>query len=300
MEIRNVLTFLRVAELLSFTKAAEELGYSQSAVTIQIKQLEDELGVPLFERIGRQVSLTEPGKKFIDHANNIYQAVESALTFHMEEKTYRGTLRIGAAESVTSVYMPGLIKRLHEEMPQIETTVRIASSEDLLKMLDRNHVDIVYLMDKKIYYENYVAAVDRPQPIRLIAGLAYPLPAKRSLCLEDIEDKSIISTEKGVSYTAELQNYLISHGKHLRPFLEIGNTDIIIRLVEQNCGISFLPEFAVKDKIQSGALRAVDVEGFQAHVHLQLLYCKNKWVTPQMKKFIALANTAGTGEKHDT
>lgn len=287
MEIRNILTFLKVADLLSFTKAAEELGYSQSAVTVQIKQLEEELGLPLFERISRQITLTEPGKMFIEHANNIYRAVESAATFHMEENSYKGTLRIGAAESITSVYMPELIKKIHENMPKVETTVKIASSEDLLKMLDKNHVDVVCLMDKKIYYEDYIVAMDYPQPILLVAGNQYPLPNKDVLTVSDLEKEAIITTEKGVSYTAELQEFFNIYGKRLQPFLEIGNTDTIIKLVEENCGISFLPEFAVRDKIRQGALKTINVDGFSAQVHLQLLYCKNKWITPQMEKVIS-------------
>ena len=300
MEIRNVMTFLRVAELLSFTKAAEELGYSQSAVTVQIKQLEDELEIPLFERIGRQVCLTEPGKAFVPYANRICNAVESALSFRMDERSFRGTLRIGSTESVTSALLPSALQKLHEYMPLLEISVRIASSEDLLKMLDKNQVDLVCLMDKKIYADRYIAAVDIPQDICLVAGPGYPLPDRDVLSLDDLDHVMIMTTEKGVSYTAELQSFFAASGKRLNPFLEIGNTDLIIRLVERGCGISFLPRFAVAEKLQSGTLRTKAIADCSLQVHLQLLYNKNKWVTPQMKKMIALAGGTGTGDSHDS
>ena len=95
MEIRNILTFLKVAGTQNFSKAAEQLGYSQSAVTIQIQQLEKELGTQLFERIGKRVYLTEKGQEFIGYASEIMRVTNEALTFAGEEHTTRGTLKIG-------------------------------------------------------------------------------------------------------------------------------------------------------------------------------------------------------------
>ena len=87
MEIRNILTFLKVAGTQNFSKAAEQLGYSQSAVTIQIQQLEKELGTQLFERIGKRVYLTEKGQEFIGYASEIMRVTNEALTFAGEEHT---------------------------------------------------------------------------------------------------------------------------------------------------------------------------------------------------------------------
>ena len=94
MEIRNILTFLKVAGTQNFSKAAEQLGYSQSAVTIQIQQLEKELGTQLFERIGKRVYLTEKGQEFIGYASEIMRVTNEALTFAGEEHTTRGTLNL--------------------------------------------------------------------------------------------------------------------------------------------------------------------------------------------------------------
>ena len=95
MELRNINTFLKVAATQNFSKAAEQLGYSQSAVTVQIRQLEKELGTPLFERIGKRVSLTERGMEFISYANEIMRVTDQARFFAKDQRELDGTLRIG-------------------------------------------------------------------------------------------------------------------------------------------------------------------------------------------------------------
>ena len=100
MEIRNLVTFLKVTELNSFSKAAEALDYSQSAVTVQIQQLERELGVRLFDRIGKNVSITQYGKNFISYARDIVSAVARAQVFASEETELTGMVQVGTLNSL--------------------------------------------------------------------------------------------------------------------------------------------------------------------------------------------------------
>ena len=100
MDIRNIQTFIRVAELKSFTKAADELNYVQSTVTMQIQQLEKELGYPLFDRIGKKVSLTSLGMEFLTYAYEILHAVEKAETLGRNSDNAHGILRLGVSESI--------------------------------------------------------------------------------------------------------------------------------------------------------------------------------------------------------
>ena len=111
MEIRNITTFVRVAELQSFSRAAEQLGYSQSAVTVQIRQLEQELGLLLFERIGKQVRLTENGSRFVLRALDILNAVDAAKNMAYEPERVFGKLRIATAESLLISVLPPVIMK---------------------------------------------------------------------------------------------------------------------------------------------------------------------------------------------
>lgn len=296
MEIRNIITFLRVAELLSFTKAAEELGYSQSAITVQIKQLEDELEVPLFERIGRQVALTEAGKGFIDHANEIYKAVENAKTFHINTISPKGNLRIGTIESIATTILPDILIALHRAMPRIHTVVKIASTEELFTMLNHNDVDLLLFVDQKIYSENYITAMELEEEVLLVAGKKYALEEKDTYTAREISKEQFIFTESGISYNREFENFFASKNCYLEPFLEIGNTDIIIELLKDGCGISLLPKYTIKSQLKKGSLRALNIEEMDLRIKMQLLYNRNKWITPQMEQFISLTKEMIEGD----
>lgn len=296
MEIRNIITFLRVSELLNFTRAAEELGYSQSAITVQIKQLEDELEVPLFERIGRQVSLTDSGKEFIKYANEIYKSVEHAKGFQTDHISPKGTLRIGTIESIASSVFPKCLIALHKTMPRVNTVVKIFPPEELIDILGRNEVDLIITVDKKIYSENYVSALDINEKILLVCGKDYPLPKKKIYCAQDIIGEEFIFTECGGSYNKEFEDFFAASNLYFHPYLEIGNTDIIIEMLKCGAGISLLPQYAVAKHIENGSLRAIPVENMDIRISLQMIYNKNKWFSPQMKKFMELVDETIKGD----
>lgn len=297
MEIRNIITFLRVAELLSFTKAAEELGYSQSAITVQIKQLEEELEVPLFERIGRQVALTDSGKEFISYANEIYKSVEYAKSFQTDPQSPKGTLRIGTYESIACSILPKCLIALHKAMPKIEISVKIATPDRVFEMLSQNEVDIACIVDRKVNFENYVSTFETNEKIYLVCGKDYPLIEKEIYSAEDIINEQFISTGRARSYNKAFEDFLAAKNLYFHPYLEIGNTDIIIEILKKGNGISLLPEYSVNKHIQNGDLRVIPVEDMDLNIYLQLIYNKNKWLTPQMQKFICIAEKNIKGEQ---
>lgn len=119
MELRLLTTFLKVAQLQSFSKAAESLGYSQSAVTVQVQQLENELGVRLFDRIGKTVSITHYGQEFIPYARDVVSAAARAVSFTVEERDLTGTLRIGTIESIMTASFGEILPLYHERCPHV-------------------------------------------------------------------------------------------------------------------------------------------------------------------------------------
>ena len=113
MELRNINTFLHVAEMHSFSRAARELDYSQSAVSSQIAQLEEELGVPLFDRVGKTVRLTDAGQTFLHYARTLLTTAQQAKAALQPAPEARGTLRVAIADSLCSALMPGVLARFH-------------------------------------------------------------------------------------------------------------------------------------------------------------------------------------------
>ena len=149
MEIRNIATFLKVASTQNFSKAAKQLGYSQSAVTVQIQQLEKELSTQLFERIGKRVYLTEKGQEFVNYANEIMKVTNKALNFSKDSQKPTGKLKIGGVESICTALLPDLILKYHKLYPDVEIVIRSGTTKELLDMARGNELDMVYLLTKK-------------------------------------------------------------------------------------------------------------------------------------------------------
>ena len=147
MELRNINTFLHIAELHSFSRTARQLGYSQSAVSSQIAQLEAELGAPLFDRVGKTVRLTGAGETFLGYARTLLATVEQAQAALQLPQQISGRLRIALADSVCSTFLPDLLQRYHAQFPQVELVLCTATDDGMLQMLTTNQVDLAYTLD---------------------------------------------------------------------------------------------------------------------------------------------------------
>ena len=290
MEFRELSTFLQVAKLQSFSKAAKVLGYSQAAVTIQIKQLEQELGVHLFDRIGKQTSLTHQGSVFYDHAASIMRDIAQAKDAVSHPQKLNGHLCIGTIESICASLFPSLLTEYHKLHPEVNISIRTNSPDQLLEQINGNQLDLVYFMDKRVYDVKWEKVLEEPEEIVFAATADHPL-AQRSepLSLDDVLSYPMVVTEKNASYRLILEQYLAAMGKSLQPYLEIGNTDFILQFLKQNTGITFLPRFTVEKAVSEGYLRILSVKKFSIRTWRQILYHKDKWVTREMAEFIRLA-----------
>lgn len=289
MELRNIRTFLCAAEQCSFSRAAEILGYSQSTVTTQIQQLEQELETLLFERIHKTVRLTASGAEFVGYAQKILRTAEDAKSAMRRLPDESGELRIAMAESLCSSFFPEILERYHERYPKVELCIMTGGTDDMFSMLRRNEADMVYTLDRRIYSSDLVTALEKKEDVYFVASPEYAL-AERQFELSDLPDCGFILTEKDMSYRKRLDELMASKSLEISPFLELGNVDMIRTLVERNCGISFLPAYAVKESLREGRLVRLNVKDANIEVWRQLLYHKNKWVTPQMQAMIDLIN----------
>lgn len=286
MEIRNLITFARIAEVQNFSKTAGQLGYSQSAVTMQIKQLETELGVRLFERIGKQVKLTQAGERLLPHALDILNSVQRAESIAQEPEQISGRLRIGTCESYVSSILPPVILELSSRCPKVELSTHTAMVPDLVNMLRQNDIDLLYFLDEKLYFPEWIKVSEQPENIFFVASASSPLAGVKHIPIERLLQEPLYLTEKGVSYRRAMEQSLAARGYELHPFLEVGNTDVITWFLLQNKGISFLPEYVVRDYVKSGRLAVLDTECGDIVMWSQLVYHRNKCVTPQMKVFL--------------
>ena len=291
MEFREISTFLQVAQYQSFSKAARHLGYSQAAVTIQIKQLEQELGVHLFDRIGKQISLTHQGQVFYRYAVSIRNDLEQAKNAVSDPSTLSGKLCLGTIESICASIFPDLLAEYHRLHPEVTISIVTDSPGVLLDRMNENTIDIVYLLDRRIYDNRWCKTLEEPEENIFVASPDHELAlAKRELELDEVLRFPFFLTEKDASYRHMLEQYLASINRSVKPFLEIGSTEFIIHMLLKNTGISFLPKFTVQRELQQKQLTALNVRGFQMQTWRQIFYHKDKWVTREMQEFLRLAD----------
>ena len=297
MEIRTLLTFVRIAETGSFSRTAEQLGYSQSAVTMQIKQLEGELNALLFERIGKHIRLTQAGSRLLPYALELLEVLHKAEGISREPEEITGQLRIGTSESFVISVLPPVFADLQAACPHVEVSVQTALVRDLFQKLQQNEVDLLYFLDEKVYFPEWVKVLEYPESIHFVASAQSRLAHQKNIPIGRLLEEPLYLTEKGISYRYAMEQVLAARGFELHPFLEIGNTDVITQFLLQNRGISFLPEYVVREHLESAELVVLETECPKITLWSQLVYHKNKYVTPQMRVFIdSLTHHLGVDE----
>ena len=287
MELRNIRTFLCVAEQCSFSKAAAILGYSQSTVTTQIQQLEQEFETLLFERIHKTVRLTASGIQFVEFAQKILRTAQDAKTAMRRLPEESGQLRIAMAESLCSSFFPDILEIYHKSYPKVELLISTGGTDDIFHMLRHNEADMVYTLDKRIYSSDLVTALEKEEEVCFVAAPSYSQSGK-VFTLEELASYDFILTERNMSYRKHLDELMAARTLEIHPFLELGHVTIIKNLLERGTGISFLPVYAVKSSLENGSLVKLTAFEKPTGVWRQLIYHKNKWVTPQMQSMIDL------------
>lgn len=297
MDTTSIRTFLKVSEKRSFSQAAQELGYAQPTVSTQIAKLEQELGQPLFERMGHRISLTEMGRRFLAYAQQMLLLEEQLEREFKGETTARGTLKLAMADSLCAAFFTEYLLAYRQQCPQVSVVTYTGTTETMFRKLDHNEVDMVYTLDNRISRSDLVVRQERKENIYFCASVSHPLAQRLAaepgakLTWEDIKAYPLYLTETGISYRYNLERLLGERGEELRPAIELGNVQTLMRLTSQSDGISFLPEFVLKDGVDSGALVILPVEDISIQVWRQLIYHKGKYLTPAMEAMLALLHS---------
>ena len=286
MELRNLITFIHVAELGSFTKTADHLGYSQSTVSFQIKQLEDELGCLLFERINHTIALTERGRELVSYAHRI-RALTDEFKDNLENKTEcSGHIHIMTPDSVCEDMIHRNYIDFHKKYPSISLKYTTADTSEMFEMLDRNEADVIITLDSHVYQRDYIIAKEETLPMHFVTSKRSKLATRKRLNLSDIINEPFVLTEYGQGYRRVLDKELAKRSLEIVPTLEIGRTDLIMSVLAESDMISFLPDFVTRERVESGELCCLDIRDFNISIYKQLIYHKNKWMSKCLKAFI--------------
>ncbi len=287
MDLKNLLTFMHVAELNSFTRAGQKLGFSQSTVSFQIKQLERELGTQLFERINHTVVLTEKGRDVLKFAHQISKMTQELDKRLQNEEEVSGNVRIAMADSLCDNMLQEGFGEFRDRYPGISLKIITAGTEEMFRLLNQNEADAVLTLDNHIFHAEYVIAREERSGVHFVADSENPLCEREELFPEDLAGQPFLLTEKGMSYRRLMDEKFAELSMEILPVLEIGSAGLICSLVEQGAGISFLPDYVTEEKVRAGRLRYLPVKNFEIEIWKQLLYHRDKWVTSQLESALA-------------
>ena len=286
MQLRNLVTFIHVAELGSFTKAAEQLGYSQSTVSFQIKQLEEDLDCLLFERINHTITLTERGHELVYYAHQIRALTEEFRDKPNRETQLTGHIHIVTPDSLCEDMVNAHYIDFHTRYPSISVKFTTADTAVMFDMLDHNEADLVMTLDRHSYDKDYIIAKEERLPVHFVTNSHSKFAGQTGLSIRDIAGEPFILTEYGQGYRRVLDRELAKLSIDITPVLEIGRTDMITSLLTKSNMISFLPDFVTKPLVDAGALCYLDICDMYIEIWKQLIYHKNKWMSKSMKAVI--------------
>ncbi|MGB3635490.1 MAG: LysR family transcriptional regulator [Rubrobacteraceae bacterium] len=304
MELRHLRTFRVVASELSFTRAGRELGYVQSAVTAHVKALENDLGVKLFDRLGRNVVLTVAGRELLAYATKILDLTESARAAVANDGDPSGTLHVSASESLCIYRLPPVLKEFGSRYPEVrvifepskngtlDSALRRRLSEgsvDLAFVIEREHKDPADLISEALIRE----------PLILVANPEHPLAGADEVRPADLAGESVLMVEKGCGFRTVFEEQMSRTGVKPRSEIEFTSAEAIKRCVESGMGVAVLAAVSVAEELHRGRLAALNWSepGFQ--VSTQMLIHKDKWLSPALKAFMETADEMLRGsEEH--
>ena len=285
MELRLLVAFEKVADVLSFTRAAADLGYAQSSVTGQIRSLETSLGVELFERLGSRIRLTEAGERLLPYARRMTELAEEARTAVATAAEPTGTIAVGTMESLTSYRLPPLLEYFHHRYPKVRLTLRPTLGDATRQALRQGTYDVGFLMEPGTEHEGLESEVLAPEPLVLVAGPGHPLARRTGLTSADLAAAHLVGTEPGCPYRDLFEEELREWAP---PFMEFGTIEATKRGVTSGLGVALLPRVTVAEELASGTLVALDWEA-PFTLFTQLAWRRGKKLPPHVRLFVEQA-----------
>lgn len=286
MEIRQLHTFRTVSRTLNFSRAAAMLNYAQSTVSAQIQALEEELGVPLFDRLGKHVTLTAAGQELLEYAEKILNLTDEAQAALSTRERLTGSLIINAPETLSAHRLPGVLRRFRECFPQVQLSLFFDFDIDLLRSIREGQVDLAFLLDEPLQAPDLIVETLIPEPLLLIAEPGHRLAHTPQVTFTDLVNEPFVLTEPACAYRKLFEQAACEAGVCLLSPMAFHSVEAVKQCVMAGLGLGFLTEIAVRTEIDQGRLVALDWVGRPFAAATQMIYHKDKWLSPAMRAFL--------------
>jgi DNA-binding transcriptional LysR family regulator len=292
--LRQMRVFAAVARHLSFTRAARELHLTQPAVSQQVKLLEQEVGLPLFEQIGRKVHLAPAGAELLRYANQAIELLrEAGESLAAMRGLKRGVLKLGAV-STAKYFAPSLLSAFAPAYPEVTIKFAVGNREEIIKQLAGNDIDLV-IMGRPPRELQTVAEAFAKHPLILIAAPDHPLAGKRRVQLKQLATEHFLIREEGSGTRASMERVFRERGVPFRVSMEVSSNETIKQAVMAGMGISFISSHTVGLEVAAGKLAILDVVGLPIVRDWYVIHLRDKKLSPIASAFRAFLLQQGAG-----
>lgn len=289
MEIRQLKAFLAIAETKTFTAGARRVNITQAAISMQIRQLEEEVGLPLFTRTPRRVILTEAGEHLLQRARRILREHDSALAEIAEVAgAEHGRLRVGTASGTFAMnQLPLILDRVREGFPRADIRVVSGTSERLVDLLMHGEIDTAFVslpvenlnITTESLFSDELVAIGHPK---------HPLAKEKFLSAATLAGEDLILGERGGNTRRMIDEFFNSANVRPNIVMELSRQEAVNRMVEHNLGIGMAGIKSVAPEIREGRLVSWMIEGAEIKWEQGLARLRGGHFSPIGKEFVRL------------
>ncbi len=295
--LRQLSVFESVARHLSFTRAAEELFLTQPAVSMQIKQLEENVGLPLFEQLGKKIFLTEAGRELYHYSRVIAQQLAEAEAVLEDLKgVTRGRLDISVA-STANYFATRLLAAFVHRYEGISFSLDVTNRETLLRQLESNERDLV-IMGKPPEGMDLATEAFMENPLVVIAAPDHPLAKERKIPLARLQEETFVVRERGSGTRIAMERFFAEHHAKLTAGMEMTSNEAIKQAVSAGLGLGIVSIHTLALELQLGCLTVLDVEDFPILRHWYLVHRAGKRLSPVAQAFREFVLSEAKGLLH--
>lgn len=287
MTLRHFNIFKAVCESGSITAASDRLNMSQPAVSIAIRELESFYGTKLFERMNRQIYITEPGKLLRQYVDTILTQFDESVDIIRNDKASL-TCRIGVNVTCAETYLPMWVHKIKSEIDDVMLNIHVSNAKEIERMLTDNEIDfaVVDIIPGQIRFESRLLYSEK------MCVVSSPNLCADNMKIADLHTKPLLLREKGSGTRNSVEAAFCKHGLTPAPYIESISTLSLIRMAKDGLGYAILPRETIKEALDCHALMETVItdESFDRYYHL--VYHKNKYLTGITKKVMALLSLA--------
>lgn len=289
LETKYLYTFLTAAKTLNFTQTAKMLDYAQSSITAQIKSLEEELGTPLFERLGKRIFLTEAGMQLKHYAEKMIKLDKEMRDAVTGEKELKPILTIGAQESQCTYRLPVILQEFKQLHPQVELIFKPVHTSEIAKnLLQTDTLDLAFITDIRKVVSTIHTETLLQEDLVLVASPTHHLHRKEKLTLEEIAKETILLTEKGCSYRTQFENKFQQEGIYPDHVIEFVSIEAIKQCAIAELGIALLPRMVVEKEFNSEMLVQLPISLALNQIYTEMAWHKDKHIPSYLEDFIQI------------